>query len=353
MKLIVPNEVKKLASLFARHGKPLYIVGGFIRDSFLGVKNSDIDLASCATIKDIIDILYNTEFTIKVKSERLSTIEISCGELRMEHATFRREWYEGSGGHTPTSVEFVDSIEEDYIRRDFTINAIYYDITNDTIVDPCEGMVDLSHYLVKSVTIPRMVFENDGLRILRMIRLACTLVLDIDGNTFKSAKENIFRLQFISASRIRDEFSRIIQADIEHPEVEGHETAHSRGLLLLGEIGAWAYIIPQIESMRTNEMMFSGNERLYDHVIRVVELSAPEVRLSALLHDIGKETCMKMQGNFNDHAIVGAALIEDILGSEGLNYPRDVVMRVKQIIAGHNFDKYGLAFESTIRRFIF
>lgn len=352
MYIKVPSYLETLADIFEQRGYPLYIVGGYIRNAILGLNDKDIDICSKATPNDVRKILRGTKYSVSVKNERLGVIAIHYENEYIEHATFREEVYEVPGIHTPTSVNFVESIEEDYSRRDFSCNAIYYRISTREIIDPAGGVADLQKRIVKTCTLPRLVFQNDGIRILRMVRFACSLTLNIDPETFAVAKQNVFRLKFISKQTIRDEFSRIIQADIEYPELPNSYYAHSRGLFLIGELGAWKYVIPEIARMKESGLMANKTQTLYTHTLTCAEVSAPEVRLSALLHDIGKLRSYETNGTFAHHAEIGSALIPDILGEKGLNYSNDIVRRVTKLIACHKFDEHGVASKKSVKLFI-
>lgn len=352
MYIPVPSYLETLAEIFEKHKHPLYIVGGYIRNAILGLQDTDIDICSQATPNEVRAMLHGTPYTVTVKNERLGVVAIHYQNEYVEHATFREETYEVPGIHTPTSVNFVENIEEDYSRRDFSCNAIYYRISTREIIDPAGGVADLQSRTLKTCTIPRLVFQNDGIRILRMVRFACTLALNIDPETYAVAKQNVFRLKFISKQTIRDEFSRIIQADIEYPELPNSYYAHSRGLYFIGDLGAWKYIIPEVERMKESGLMASKTQTLYAHTLTCVEVSAPEVRLSALLHDIGKLRSYEANGTFMHHEAIGAALIPDLLGEKGLNYSNDVVRRVTKLIACHKFDAHGIARKSDVKLFI-
>ena len=132
MQIQIPTSLTKLANLFT---VDLYVVGGYLRNQLMGLENEDIDICSSLTIKEVELLLRGTEFAFKVKSKTLGTAIILRGNDRYEYTTFRKDYYPNNGQHTPESVDFIDSIEEDAKRRDFTCNAIYYDIKNDKLID--------------------------------------------------------------------------------------------------------------------------------------------------------------------------------------------------------------------------
>jgi len=140
----ISAELKELSNIFLENKKSLYIVGGYVRDSYLGIQSlirDDIDLCSNVTPKQLRKMLEDTNFTVNVKNEKFGVMEI-VGKRTYEFATFRKEIYEDESHH-PTSVEFINSLEEDARRRDFRINAIYYDIQTGSFIDPLGGLEDL------------------------------------------------------------------------------------------------------------------------------------------------------------------------------------------------------------------
>src|SRR5574344_1102136 len=145
---ITPNLLK-LARLFKKKGE-LYIVGGYVRNALLGIYETDIDLASKLTNEEIKELLFGTKYEIKETSKKLGTLIISLGEEKWEHATFRKETYAEGGEHTPISVEFIDDIKEDAKRRDFTVNAIYYNILKDEFIDFYTGIKDVKKHILRT-----------------------------------------------------------------------------------------------------------------------------------------------------------------------------------------------------------
>ena len=191
----IPSELKELSKLFNENGKQLYIVGGYVRDSYLGIQSvvrDDIDLCSNVTPTIFKKILKDTKFSFKPLNEKFGVFEIN-GKRRYEFACFRHEIYEDES-HSPTSVEFINDLEEDARRRDFRINAIYYDIENGSFNDPLGGLEDLKDRKITTVKVPKIVFNDDPERILRLIRFACSLGLNIPEEEWFYAKQNAFKL---------------------------------------------------------------------------------------------------------------------------------------------------------------
>ena len=136
-KIHVPKSVEKLAQAFP---VALYIVGGKVRNHLMKIENDDIDLCSSLTLSQLDIILNKIGYEQKFKNESLGTSKIICGKEVFDYATLREESYPEGGVRQPKKVEFVESIEDDYQRRDFSINALYYKIKTGEYFDFCGGL---------------------------------------------------------------------------------------------------------------------------------------------------------------------------------------------------------------------
>ena len=139
-KMILPAEIEDLANLLP---KDLFIVGGKVRNYLMKIDNDDIDLCSTLSLEQLENLFEGTKYELKFKNDYLQTAKIIYGEKIYDYARLRKEEYESSGQRNPSKVSFVEKIEEDYLRRDFTINAIYYNIKTGEIFDFCNGIKDL------------------------------------------------------------------------------------------------------------------------------------------------------------------------------------------------------------------
>ena len=164
----------------------LFIVGGFIRDTLLNKKPNDIDLTSLLTVDELIEFLNGSKFKIEAKNKQFGTAKIVALKEKYEYTTFRSDTYY-SGKHAPKAVIFVPNINEDYKRRDFTINAIYYNILKNEYFDPANGIKDLNQKVLREINAETLKF--DGERILRLIKYYCELNLKIDKLTLIHAKQ--------------------------------------------------------------------------------------------------------------------------------------------------------------------
>lgn len=350
----IPAELKELAQIFDSHGKELYIVGGYVRDSYLGVQSilrDDIDLCSSVTPKELKKILNGTKFEITNINESVGVMAIH-GKRRYEHATFRREHYE-SESHMPDHVDFIKKIEEDAIRRDFKINAIYFNILEGIYVDPLGGISDLKERKITTTRAPKIVLNDDPERILRLIRFACSLGLEIPEDEFFYAKQNAYKIKFISKFRLRKEFERLLTVDGIYPDITYTKDGHFRAMVLLGEIDAWKYILPALDHIKNSKVVDKKGERIYEHVLNCLKNAPPTIRLAVLLHDAGKVKTMEIRNNFFGAREFSDTIVENNLGINGLGYSKDIVERVKKIIRGYDFNNHGLARKNTIKKFIF
>jgi len=213
MEIKCSKQIIDLSKIFSKNDSKLFVVGGYIRDSLLGLKATDLDIASNLTFEQLKVMLDGTNFKVYLTSNKLGTCIIASKGFKAEHTTFRSEGYEDGGSHTPIDVVFVNTPHEDSERRDFTINSFYYDVENDTILDFYDGKSDLEKRRIKAIVSPKHVFSNDGLRILRMVRQAVELDFMIEDNTFLMARDMIDQLDDISKERIIKELKLIFNAD--------------------------------------------------------------------------------------------------------------------------------------------
>ena len=350
----ISAELKELSNIFLDYNKSLYIVGGYVRDSYLGIQSlirDDIDLCSNVTPKQLRKMLEDTKFTVNVKNEKFCVMEI-VGKRTYEFASFRKEIYEDESHH-PTSVEFINSLEEDARRRDFRINAIYYDIQTGSFIDPLGGLEDLKDRKITTVKVPKMVFNDDPERILRLIRFACCLGLTIPEEEWFYAKQNAFKVRYMSKFRLRSEFEKLLTADQIYPDLLYTKDAHFRAMLLIGELGIWNDILPAMEDIQKTEVRDKKGERIYEHVLNCIKNSSPKIRLAVLLHDSAKvKTLEDRRTMFGSKEFVNV-IVEKNLGINGLGYPKNIVENVIRTVLGYDFNRFGLASKKTIREFIF
>lgn len=204
----IPKEVKQLYDLFKKNGYELYVVGGAVRDTLLGNPIKDYDLATDALPNVVETMLQKVGIKTIGTGAAFGVINAYIDDEEYEIATFRADSKE-SDGRRPDSVTFTD-IATDVLRRDLTINALFYDIATGEIVDLVGGVDDIKNNVIRTVGEPEDRFEEDRLRILRAIRFAARVGSKLDPEIDKSLLKNS-SLEGVSNERIRDEFIKGIR----------------------------------------------------------------------------------------------------------------------------------------------
>lgn len=205
MKLSIPSPILALQTLLKT--EQLFLVGGFVRDASLGKLTTDFDVCSPLLPHEVVSRLGNQAKAVIV-SQKMGTVQIALQGAIIEHTTFRKDEYLPNGSHEPIDCQFVGSMQQDALRRDFTINALYAAIPSGEVVDLFDGLSHIKRKQVVSVQNPNKTFLDDPLRILRMIRFAATLGFSIEENTWKGAETNLFRLPKLTKTRIWQEFEK-------------------------------------------------------------------------------------------------------------------------------------------------
>ena len=340
--IAVPEEVLALCRVWRAHGATLYLVGGWVRNACMGLAGKDIDVASAAHPAEAAAWVGGA----KVVNETLGTVLLPAGGRVLEHTTFRIESYQK--GHMPDSVRVGVTMEEDAQRRDFSVNALYYDPLEERLCDPTgRGLLDIAHRRLRTARFhPEETMRDDPLRLLRMVRFAAEYGLKIDPPLFACARRMAPRLKEISAERIFSELMRILMAD----GAQGKEKAHRRGLLLLEASGLLEQAIPELAAGRG---MVQGTYHRYTVLHHAVMTAAaaphdPVVRLAALLHDIAKPALKKETGRFTGHDTRGAKMAAARLRQ--LRCPRALLEPAAELIGFHMYDLDGRARTVRVRQ---
>ena len=352
----LPEGVPKLSEIFAARGVRLYLVGGFVRNSVIGISGGDVDVCSAATPDEAMEIAHAAGLTVVPKAVELGTVEL---HLRLngqrfifEHTTFRSDVYPAGGQHRPNRVTFTDDIKKDARRRDFTANAMYIDIGAERFIDPTgSGLADTrSRVLRAAAEDPDITIRDDGLRIMRMARFAAELGFTVAPELMACAQRRAGILADISAERKRDELNKILISDTKYPSIAGAD-APVRGLSLLYEAGALPFVLPALcegEGVAQKEQYHK-----YDvlwHNIHACGAAPPvlAVRLAALLHDVGKPHTVAQQGDMIGHELVSEKIAREALNA--LRFDNATKGDVLTLIRSHMFDLEGKAKPMTIRR---
>jgi putative nucleotidyltransferase with HDIG domain len=341
MPVEIPDELRNLAKIFPCR---LYAVGGFVRDSLLGYAAKDVDLAGAASPEEVFSALADSGFSVKTGSKKLFTLIIK-GEKEYEYTSFRKDSY--TSGHRPSSSCLCGDIKLDASRRDFTVNAIYYDVRNGALIDFYDGIGDLKRKLIRTTRNPGDVFSEDGLRLMRLARFTAALGFSADNAALDSAKSNASLIDDISPERIRAELDKILVADTFYDV----KNAQTRGLEILRETKVLERILPEItdgEGMAQRADFHKYD--VYNHILATVGCAPADIRLAALMHDVGKPYCMKTTGRFHGHETVGAELTRQILAR--LRYPNAVISETARLVLYHMFNLLNDARANIVRLFV-
>lgn len=235
MQFKIPESLKKLSKILHNN---LYIVGGFVRNSIMGLATDDVDICSDITLDNLQVLLSQTPFDVKVKSKTLGTAIISIKDQKYEYSCFRKEVYADDGSHVPISVEFIKEPREDAVRRDFTINALYYDIAKDEILDFYTGIEDINKKILRTVENPEFVLANDGVRILRLFRFQSELGFKIEKETLMTAIKYASNVKALNGERVVNEMQGILHSSQRYP---GHSknNAFMKSFKIFNKFGLW------------------------------------------------------------------------------------------------------------------
>ncbi len=334
----------KCAEFISGLGENVYVVGGYVRNALCGFGTTDIDIAGPIPAQ-ALKLPPKTSMTMV--NHRMGTAQIAFDDIKLEYTPFRVEVYNPGGEHTPAQVYFTTDMIADAERRDFTCNAVYYDVKRDEIIDPLGGVRDCEAKILRGCH--KRVFESDGLRLLRLARLAAQLGFKIEGETAMAAKANANQLEDITTERKRAELDKILCADA----ANGIANAQYRGLRLLKQLDILRNIIPELaecDGLAQPEAYHKYD--VLEHSFQCTRYVPPTVtmRLAALLHDVGKSYCMKNFGNFHGHERSSEITARIVLNR--LRYPKDVIEQVARLCRLHMYDMRGDARESKVRLFV-
>lgn len=265
----VSANLIKLSKIFP---KDLYVVGGYVRNCLMGIKGGDIDLASDVDIEEISEILKANGYKIKIKNSMYNSITIFKDAESYEFTSFRKDFYPENGKHCPVKVERTSDIREDAKRRDFTINAIYYNINRDEIVDYYQGVVDAKQKILRCIGAPEEVLNHDGERILRMVRLVGELNLKIERKTLKQAYLMSKNIEDLSPARKYAELERILYCDKRYGEIKSD---FFKALKLLNKLNVWQYFRLPFKKVKY-KMVKKVDDRVLGLIIDIVDTAKPE-----------------------------------------------------------------------------
>jgi poly(A) polymerase len=317
-------QARDIVQTLRAHGFTAYLAGGCVRDKLLGVEPKDFDVATSAQAAEVQKLFAHT---LPVGAQ-FGVVLVMYDGNPIEVATFRSDGIYLDGRH-PVSVRFSNA-REDALRRDFTINGMFYDPVSEQVIDYVGGQQDLAAGIICAVGDPQARFAEDRLRMLRAIRLAARLGFTIAPETLAAIQDLAQTIVDIAWERIGDEVLKILT-----------EGKAKRAFSLLSESGLLQAILPEIETMRGVEQSpdFHPEGDVFTHTLLLLDkLEHPSETLAfgALLHDVAKPLCRAQRGEritFYGHCEKGAELAVSIC--QRLKRSRATWERVAYLVKNH------------------
>ncbi|MFF3496413.1 CCA tRNA nucleotidyltransferase [Streptomyces sp. NPDC002795] len=349
-----------LARRFQEAGFSLALVGGSVRDALLGRLGNDLDFTTDARPEDVLKIVRPWADAVWEVGIAFGTVgcqkDARVGDVdhrfQVEVTTYRSEAYDRTS--RKPEVSYGDSIEEDLVRRDFTVNAMAVALPEKEFIDPHGGISDLSERVLRTPGAPEDSFSDDPLRMMRAARFAAQLDFEVAPEVVAAMKAMAGRIEIVSAERVRDELNKLVLSA--HPR---------KGLTLLVETGLADYVLPELPALRLERDEHHRHKDVYDHTLIVLEQAmaleteGPDLtlRLAALLHDIGKPRTRRFEKDgrvsFHHHEVVGAKMTNKRMTA--LKYSNDLVKDVSRLVELHlRFHGYGTGdwTDSAVRRYV-
>ena len=352
----VAPAADELGLLFARRGYELSLVGGPVRDVFLGQQPGDLDLTTDAPPADILAIAEDWADKVWTVGIDFGTVGLRKDSTILEITTYRSEEY--APRSRKPKVHYGTSLEEDLRRRDFTVNAMAARLPGHDLVDPFGGLIALREKVLRTPGTADESFSDDALRILRAARFSAKLGFTVAGDVREAMTRHSGQLlEDVSTERITDELSKLMLT----PDP-------ARGIELLVETGVADYVLPEVPQLRLEADEHYRHKDVYQHSLTVLRQAIGlegrygltgdlVLRLAALLHDIGKpKTRSRLPDGrvaFHHHEVVGAKMARKRLTA--LRFPKDVVNDVSRLVELHlRFHGYGEAgwTDSAVRRYV-
>ncbi len=351
------RPVRELGERFADAGYELALVGGPVRDALLGRTGADLDLTTDAHPAQVLELVRDWADAVWDVGIRFGTVGVRKGDRQLEITTYRAEAYDPAS-RKPV-VTYGDRLDDDLVRRDFTVNAMAVRLPSFAFVDRHDGVADLEAGVLRTPGRPQDSFTDDPLRMLRAARFASQLGLRATAEVEAAMTELAERIEIVSAERVREELSRLLLG------------ADPRaGLALLVRTGLAARVLPELPALALEIDEHHRHKDVYEHSLTVLEqaialetahqpASGPDLvlRLAALLHDVGKPRTRRFEAggrvSFHHHEVVGARMVRKRLTA--LRYPKDVVEDVSRLVELHlRFHGYGDGdwTDAAVRRYV-
>lgn len=349
-----------LARRFQEAGFSLALVGGSVRDALLGRLGNDLDFTTDARPEDVLKIIRPWADAVwevgiafgTVAAQKEARVGDADRSFQIEVTTYRSEAYDRTS--RKPEVSYGDSIEQDLVRRDFTVNAMAVALPEKEFIDPHGGLDDLAAQVLRTPGTPEESFSDDPLRMMRAARFAAQLDFEVAPEVIAAMTGMAGRLEIVSAERVRDELNKLILST--HPR---------KGLTLLVDTGLADHVLPELPALRLESDEHHRHKDVYEHTLIVLEQAieleeaGPDLtlRLAALLHDIGKPRTRRFEEDgrvsFHHHEVVGAKMTKKRMTA--LKYSNELVKDVSRLVELHlRFHGYGTGewTDSAVRRYV-
>ncbi len=330
----IPQIVLKTTKSLIDASFDAYLVGGCVRDLLLHKKPKDWDITTNANPEQIQKLFSKTVYENKFGTVAVINESVSDETLKVIEITPYRLESKYSDKRHPDEVRFTSNLKDDLKRRDFTINAIALNPVSGEIIDLFSGQKDLEKQMIKAVGNPEERFNEDALRVLRAIRLATELDFIVSGETMKAIKKYCNLLKTIAKERIRDEFIKILMSK-----------KPSKGIEMMRELEILKYIAPELEEGIEIKQNKAHKFTVWEHNLRSLDHAAMknwpfEIRMAALLHDVGKPATRRWSKEKNDwtfygHDVVGAKMTAKILSR--LKFSKKMINLITKLVRWHLF----------------
>ncbi len=333
----LPKEVLLLSDLFQKNHYDLYLVGGCVRDHLLNPNDAphDWDMCTNARPDEMLEMFRKEGYAINPAGIKFGTVSVLLNGTEYEITTFRKDGSYADGRH-PDAVDFCTSIEEDLSRRDFTINAMAYNLFTGELIDPFHGEADLKNHLIRTVNNPDDRFEEDSLRIVRALRFSIRYQFQIEEQTKRSMQNQVRLLELrqnVSKERITAELKKILTCGM--PIFDAFVELHEVVFKMIPELR------PCYKFWQNNKYHMHD---VYEHILSVVDACDTNdfvIKLAALYHDIGKPDAYSVDdeghGHFYGHPEVS---YEIFLRSakENLRLTKDEYERCALLVRKHDME---------------
>nr|WP_039788720.1 CCA tRNA nucleotidyltransferase [Actinoalloteichus spitiensis] len=355
--LRVAPVADEVARRFEAAGHELYLVGGSVRDALLGRLGTDLDFTTDARPEQVVELLTGWADAIWDTGIEFGTVGATRRGSTLEITTFRADSYDRVTRNP--EVVFGDHIDDDLLRRDFTVNAMAVRLPERRFVDPHDGMTALLERRLDTPATPEESFADDPLRMLRAARFVAQLGFRPAPRVVTAMREMADQIDRITAERVQAELSKLLSGP------------HARqGVELMVDTGLADRVLPEVPAMRLEIDEHHQHKDVYQHSLVVLDQAielenadpdqdGPDLvlRMAALLHDIGKPATRRFEAgggvSFHHHEVVGAKMTRRRLRE--LRYSKEFVTQVSQLVYLHlRFHGYGTGqwTDSAVRRYV-